>query len=327
MSSAALRLLFIIFIAAGAACSSSPTVSPSPISPSPTPTPAPTNLTPAPPSFQLAGIWKGFLKITDATDYAASEIGKTLPFTLRLAGGPQSFTGQFEVALYPARYVNVGVAGSLRADGFAMLSGASAISGLEVTVADVSELIVRTDDSSGLTGTIRFGQRGDGYNARLAAQILSASLQPNAAFPGGAVEGHWVGLAIIKACSGYCRVTVGYTRAIELVLRQSGNMLSGTGYFDSFGNCSGPCWLPLTGAASGDSINVTGRLTQELRPDWSGDRLMILSDFSATVDDLGRMHAQFVYSSEGQRFQGDPNRPSPASSRLTMESVWLTRQP
>ena len=263
-----------------------------------------------------------------ATDYGAGEIGSTLPFTLRIAGGPQSFTGQFEIARYPAQFVNVGVAGGLREDGFAMLSGATTINGLEVTVADVPELIVRTDDASGLAGTIRFGQRGKGYNARFTAQILSASLQPDAAFPGGVLEGHWVGLAIIKTCTGYCNVTVGYTRAIELVLQQSGNMVSGSGYFDRFGNCSGPCWLPLTGAVSGLSISaLAGRLTQELSPDWSGDRLMILNDFSATVDDLGRMHAEFVYSSEGQRFQADPNRPAPAASRLTMESVWLTRQP
>lgn len=329
MRDAARCLVLIGSIVTGAACSSSPTVLPSPTSPSPTPTPAPTDPTPPPPTFQqLAGFWKGFLKITEATGNAAGETGTTLPFTLRIAGDRQSYTGQFELARYPAQYVNVGVAGGLREDGFAMLSGTTTFGALTVTAADVSELLVKTDDTTGLAGTIRFGQRGPGYNSRFKAQILSASLQPSSSYPGGAMEGHWVGEAIIKACTGYCRVAVGYTREIELVLRQTGNTLSGSGTFGSL-SCRGNCWLPLAGSADGHAItSLTGQLRHPFYPDQLGDYLMTLSDFSATVDDLGRMHARFVYSAESKAT--DPRDyfgRIDVTSRLTLESVWLTREP
>jgi hypothetical protein len=55
---------------------------------------------------------------------------------------------------------------------------------------------------------------------------------------------------------------------------------------------------------------------------------MTLSDFSATADDLGRMRARFIYSVESKA--PDPNDyfgRIDVASRLTMESVWLTRRP
>ncbi|HKY22571.1 MAG TPA: hypothetical protein VJM31_15265 [Vicinamibacterales bacterium] len=326
MRGATVYVAFVSLALIGVACGSSSTNVPSPTSPTLTLNPSPTDSAPALPSFQLAGIWTGFLKITEATGSAAYAIGATFPFTLRVAGGPQSYSGQFELARYPAQYVNVGVAGGLRDDGFTMLSGSVTFGARH---ADVSELMVRTDDTTGLNGTIRFGQRGPGFNDRFKAQILSASLQPSSAFPGGAMEGHWVGEALIKACSGLCASRGGSTREVELILKQSGSTLSGHGSVGG-GNssCSGPCWLPLAGSADGYAItSLTGRLTRELPADWSGDRLMVLSDFSATVDDLGRMRATFVYSTEGQYFQGDPNRDAPGATRLTMETVWLTRTP
>jgi hypothetical protein len=258
-----------------------------------------------------------------------------LPFTLRIAGDPQSYTGEFDLEpayLSPVGDFHAGVSGRVREDGFAALSGSTTVGSFNLTATDVPELVVTIDDTTGLAGTVRFGRRGPGFNQRFKAQILSASLQPSSTYPGGVLEGHWIGLAIIKACSGFCPAFsmfgVTSTREIELVLQQSGSTLSGSGNFDSTG-CNAPgCWLPLAGSADGYAItSLTGRLTNELLPDQAGDRVMIVSDFSATVDDLGRMRAQFVYSSEGEYFRGDPNKNSPAASRLTIESVWLTREP
>lgn len=331
MHHTALRLVLIGSTVAATACSSSPTILPSPTSPSNTPAAASTEAPATAATFEhLAGIWKGFLKITESTTWG---VGVTVPFTLRIAGDPQSYAGQFDLASdhrSPAHNINVGLAGRLREDGFVMLSGTSNFGAFTFTSADVSELLVKTDDSSGLAGTIRFGQRGPGFNTRFTAQILSASLQPTSAYPGGVIEGHWIGLAIIRACSGMCGPLYAptWTREIELVLQQSGSALSGRGTFGSNGCHSPGCWLPLVGTADGASItSLTGRREHELLPGQYGDHVMVLSDFSATVDDLGRMRAQFVYSSEGQYIGGDPNRPTPGASRLNMESLWLTRQP
>ena len=273
------------------------------------------------------------MKITETAGSAPTEVGTTFPFTLRIAGGPQSYTGQFELAQYPALHLNVGVAGALRDDGFVILSGTTTFDAVDVTSAEVSELIVKTDDTTGLTGTVRFGERHRRSRSpfavsRFAAQILSASLQPSTAYPGGALEGHWVGEAVIKACTGHCRVATGYTRKIELILRQSGTTLNGRGTFGS-SSCSGDCWLPLAGSAEGRAITaLTGQLRHTLYPDQLGDHFMTLQDFSATADDLGRMRARFIYSAESKAF--DPNDyfgRIDVASRLTMESVWLTRRP
>ena len=273
------------------------------------------------------------MKITEIAGSAPTEVGTTFPFTLRIAGGPQSFTGQFELAQYPALHLSVGVAGALRDDGFAILSGTTTFDALDVTSAEVSELIVKTDDATGLTGTVRFGERHRRSSSpfavsRFAAQIVSASLQPSTAYPGGALEGHWVGEVVLKECTGYCRLTVGYTRRIELILRQSGTTLSGRGTFGS-SSCSGDCWLPLAGSADGHAItSLTGQLRHPFYPDQLGDYFMTLSDFSATADDLGRMRARLIYSVETKA--QDPNDyfgRIDVASRLTMESVWLTRRP
>ena len=324
------RLAVVGLIVAGAACGSSPTVGPSPTSPSITPTPASSEQPPAAqlPAFpHLAGLWTGFLKITEGPHDAA---GTTLPFTLRIAGDPQGYTGQFELsAAYssPTGHINVGIAGRLREDGFAVLSGSTNVGSLSETAMEVPELIVKTDEVTGLAGTIRFGRWGRRWAERFSATILSASLQPSSAYPGGAIEGHWVGEALITACSGYCNVAVGYTREIELVLRQSGNMLSGSGAFGSL-SCGGSCWLPLAGSANGHSIDsLSGRLSHQLYPDQLGDYVMTLSDFSATVDDLGRMQARFVYSAQSKAFNPrDYFGRLDVTSRLNMETVWLTRK-
>lgn len=328
MRYAAFRLILVSLMVMGAACGSSPTPLPSPTSPSPTPAPVPADPTPPRPTFQhLDGIWKGFLKITATTE---GDLGATLPFTLRISEGPQSYTGQFELQ---ARYtrVNVGVAGRLRDDGFAVLSGSTTVGTSDTTTTDVPELIVKADDVTGLVGTVQFGWRSGRYIERFNAQILSASLQPDSAYPGGPMEGRWIGLAIIRACSGLCNLlySPGFTREIELVLRQSGSTLTGRGEFGSFGCNAVGCWLPLSGSADGHSItSLTGQLTHELLPDQAGDRVITVSDFSATVDDLGRMHARFAYSAESrQHGPPDPLRLTNGTSRLTMESVWLTREP
>ena len=326
MRDAIVRLVLVGLIVTGAACSSSPTVLPSPTSPSPAP--APTDPSPAPPTFHLAGVWTGFMKITEIAGTAPTEVGTIFPFTLRIAGGPQSYTGQFELAQYPAFHLNVGVAGALRDDGFVILSGTTTFDALDVTSAEVSELIVKTDDTTGLTGTVRFGERLRRSSSRFTAQIVSASLQSSTAYPGGALEGHWIGEVVIKECTGYCRLTVGFTRKIELILRQSGTTLSGRGTFGSL-SCSGGCWLPLAGSADGHAIaSLTGQLRQPFYPDQLGDYFMTLSDFSATADDLGRMRARFIYSVESKA--QDPNDyfgRIDVASRLAMETVWLTRQP
>ena len=273
------------------------------------------------------------MKITEIAGSAPTEVGSTFPFTLRLAGGPQSYTGQFELAQYPALHLNVGVAGALRDDGFAILSGTTLFDAVDVTSAAVSELIVKTDDTTGLTGTVRFEERHRRSSSpfavsRFAAQILSASLQSSTAYPGGALEGHWIGEAVIKACTGYCGVPGAYTRKIELILRQTGTTLSGRGTFGSM-SCNGDCWLPLAGTADRHAItSLTGQLRHPFYPDQLGDYFMTLSDFSATVDDLGRMRARLIYSVESKA--PDPNDyfgRIDVASRRTMESVWLTRRP
>jgi hypothetical protein len=264
------------------------------------------------------------LKITTSTE---GDVGATRPFTLRISGGPQSYAGQFEMQGQYER-VNVGVAGTLRADGFAVLSGST---NPTLTNANVPELIVKPNDTTGLVGTVQFGWGSGRQTERFSAQILSASVQPSSAYPGGPMEGRWIGLTVIRACSGLCNALYrpGATREIELVLRQSGSTLTGRGEFGSFG-CNGRgCWLPVSGSADGHAItSLTGQLTHELLPDQAGDRVITISDFSATVDDLGRMHARFVYSSENYQFGGgDPLRPTKGNSRLEMESVWLRREP
>src|SRR5687767_14675452 len=105
------------------------------------------------------------------------------------------------------------------------------------------------------------------------------------------MEGRWIGVTVIRGCTGLCNIlySPGFTREIELVLRQSGSTLIGRGEFVSFG-CNGRgCWLPLSGSANGHAItSLTGQLMHELLPDQAGDRVITISDFSATVDDLGR---------------------------------------
>src|SRR5688572_18577029 len=106
MRYATFRLVLVGLMVMGAACGSSPTTFAPPTSPSPAATPA----------FQhLDGVWRGFLKLTASTEY---DVGTTLPFTLRISGGPQSYAGQFELQ---GGRVNVGISGTLREDGFAVL--------------------------------------------------------------------------------------------------------------------------------------------------------------------------------------------------------------
>ncbi len=314
MRYATFRLLHVVLIVMGAACGSSLTPLPSPTFPGPAATP----------TFQhLDGVWRGFLKLTASTEY---DVGTTLPFTLRISGGPQSYAGQFELQ----RQVNVGISGTLREDGFAVLSGSTTTPTFLSTAAHVSELIVKPNDATGLEGTVQFGWGSGRFTERLSAQILSASLQPHSAYPGGPMEGRWIGETVIRSCSGLCSSLYrpGGIREIELVLRQSGSTLTGLGEFGSSG-CNGDgCWVTLSGSASGPAItSLTGHLTHELLPDQSGDRVITISDFAATVDDLGRMHARYVYSSENRQWL--PSNPllHDGTSRLEMESVYLRREP
>jgi hypothetical protein len=315
MRYATFRLVLVGLMVMGAACGSSPTTFAPPTSPSPAATPA----------FQhLDGVWRGFLKLTASTEY---DVGTTLPFTLRISGGPQSYAGQFELQ---GGRVNVGISGTLREDGFAVLSGSTTTPTFLSTAAHVSELIVKSDDTTGLVGTVQFGWGSGRFTERLSAQILSASLQQSSAYPGGPIEGRWIGETVIRSCSGLCSSLYrpGGIREIELVLRQSGSTLTGLGEFGS-GGCNGDgCWVPLSGSANGPAItSLTGHLTHELLRDQSGDRVITISDFSATVDDLGRMHARYVYSSENRQWL--PSNPvlQDGTSRLEMESVWLRREP
>ena len=326
----ALRLAGVGLIVAATACGSTPTSSPSPTSPSLT---IPSTLTDqAPvtqPAFQqLAGIWKGFLRVTQAT---VGSSGSAIPFTLRISGDAASYAGQFEV-LTDLGLVNVDVSGKDRGDGFAALSGSRTVAAWDITAMDVTEFIVKPDERSGLSGNVRFARRTPIQSAQFSGDILSASLQVDAAYPGGPLEGHWIGQAVIRACTGYCSgaYSVNSRRPIELVLKQAGRVLSGDGSFgsDMCGLTNG-CVLPLNGAAEGNSIvSLSGHATHDLATRFAGDRVMMLSDFSATVDSLGRMHAKFVYASEGRQWAPvGPPKLSNATSRLTLESVWLSREP
>ena len=318
------------FLLSVAACGASPTRENSPTSPNPiTPTIPTAVLDAQPPAFrELAGIWKGFLRVTEAT---IGSSGSALPFTLRISGDPESYAGQFEVTTNYG-LINVDVSGKARGDGFAALSGSRTVAAWDITAMDVTEFIVKPDALSGLSGSVRFARRTPIQFAQFSGEILSASLQLNGAYPGGPLEGHWIGEGIIRGCTGYCSgaYSVNSRRPIELVLKQAGSVLSGDGSFgsDMCGLTNG-CVLPLNGAAEGNSIvSLSGRATHDLAVRFAGDRVMMLSDFSATVDSLGRMQAKFVYASDGRQWAPvGPPKLSNVTSRLVLESVWLSREP
>jgi hypothetical protein len=321
----ALRAFLIALMLADTACSSS---SPASLPASPSPANQSLELS----NLSLAGIWTGFVRITDANDRPA--VGLTLPFLLRVAGGPQAYSGEIEVQ-DATRYINVDVVGAIGDDGFAVLSGSREIGTWNLTAMDVPALVVRTDAVSGLTGTIRFRQRVSDSIVQYSASILSASLRVTGTSAVRPLEGRWTGRAIIRTCTGWCNgiyYAPTNTRPVELVLQQVGDQLSGRASFGTpFCGPAAVCWLPLTGSAAGLSVaSLTGEFTNDnVPPGAGGDRVMKLSDFSATIDQLGRMQAQFTYSSVGEQWEINavPPRLSQVSSRLALESLWLTREP
>ena len=255
-------------------------------------------------------------------------MGATLPFTLRISGGPQSYAGQFELQGQYER-VNVGVAGTLREDGFAVLSGSTTPPPFLSTAGMCRNSLSNRTTRPALSE--RFNSDGDlegtrSGSARNCLCVGSAELRVSRWSFGGRLDwtdGHQKLQRIMQqlvSSRGHSR-----DRISAAPVRQHAD---GLGEFGSWGCNGNGCWVPLSGSANGPAItSLTGHLTHELLPNQSGDRVITISDFSATVDDLGRMHARYVYSSENRQWL--PSNPllHDGTSRLEMESVWLRREP
>lgn len=242
----------------------------------------------------------------------------TIQFVLRATAGGPGYIGAFEAEAIGSNNI-MDVTGAPQPDGSVIFSGTrGGIPGNSTTL-ELRRLLVRPDGAAGLTGDVDLWILSGSYKQHLSGSVLSASYQPLVSLPGQSVSGTWTGLAVIRACSGYCPLyqDPGDGVRISMVLGQNGGSLSGNVQFTVF-SCGG-CWLPITGSASGAQVSLSSPLVT--RTSAYGDRTLHLESFDGTVDDLGRISGRFVYASDSRIAIA----PFDVSYRLECEILWLKR--
>jgi hypothetical protein len=187
----------------------------------------------------------------------------------------------------------VDISGAIERDGVALLTGATSIPdrygpGGE-RVLDISFQIEQVTQTT-MSGSLRYTLTGEFGTETRSGPILFASrgekVTPEL------LRGTWRGYARRKQCAGDCGswdpLLPFY--ALNLLISQSGA--------DVAGALNG---LQFDGSVSGASLLVNGRYEiPNCKPGFEENVCLLeVSDFSGTVDSLGRMHGSFNYRAEG----------------------------
>lgn len=306
------RGLAAIALLAVAACGS-PTAPTPPVSTTgPSSTPPATTTT-------LPGVWAGYLWAMDCPAGYPCRPETLVPFVLRIsAAGPA--VAALEVVEGSARSVVMDVTGVAQPDGAVLFTGHRGELRNDQAQIELRRLLVRLDSATGLSGEIdlRRSYTTGGQNRSLEGRILSAAYQPFADLAARGVSGSWSGLAVVRACSGYCPVyqNEGDTMKLSLVVGQAGSSV--TGQLLIANSMCNSCWLPVSGRVTGTSVSLTSE-----RHSFSAlsGNVFHLQSFEGTIDQLGRIQGRFVLQADGRIAVN----PFDVSYRHEGEILWLMR--
>jgi hypothetical protein len=160
----------------------------------------------------------------------------------------------------------------------------------DVGTIDVTRLVLRQDVGR-LLGSIEYtstpapgslvGRHYGVATLRYAADVLATSrVSP----PSQGYTARWIGWSVVRECTTtgrYCDPRpVGESANVDLALQQDGDEI--TGHF-------GRGWMPVRGTVSGGTLRLDGFITSHL----SETRL---SDFTARIDEFGRLRGTFTYA-------------------------------
>jgi hypothetical protein len=186
---------------------------------------------------------------------------------------------------------------------------------------ELRRLLVRLDSSTGLTGEIdlRRDYTSGGHSRVLEGRVVSAAYLPFSAVSAQGLDGTWSGMAVIRACSGYCPsyLTEGDNAELSLVVGQTGSTLSGQLRISN-SRCSSSCWLPVSGSVYGTAVSLT---SERHAFSAASGNVFHLQSFEGTIDQLGRIGGRLVLQADGRVAVSPFN----VTYRHEMEILWLTR--
>lgn len=262
------------------------------------------------------GTWVGFYRVDACTAVPApcyrTSADRPVAFMLRTSASGSSLEGVFDSELQDAP---VALSGTLQADGSATLAGTlmTVPPGRVYPRVRVSNLTVRSDPTSGLSGTLTLRMESS-YVELVTATILSASMEPFAVIPQREFQGTWEGFGQVSSCSGDCWFySPGQIVPLTIRFTQRGAEVSGE-LFE----------VPATGTVSNGELSLAGELRETLEEGDSGFTLRRFETFSATVDAVGRMRGRFSVAVRGMKRV--PRTVEPFAGVTSIELISIARR-
>lgn len=308
-----LAVALVIAAACEAAACGSPTAPTPPLS-----TGTPSTTSPAV-TVALSGVWAGYLWVKDCPAGYPCRPETLVPFVLRIsAAGPA--VAALEVVEGSARSVVMDVTGVAQPDGAVLFTGHRGELRNDQAEIELRRLLVRLDSSTGLSGEIdlRRSYTNGGQNRSLEGRIQSAAYQPFADLAAQGLSGSWSGMAVIRACSGYCPsyLNEGDNMELSLVVGQAGSSVTGQLLIQN--SMCNSCWLPVSGRVTGTSVSLT---SERYSFSATSGNVFHLQSFEGTIDQLGRIQGRFVLQADGRVAVSPFN----VSYRHEGEILWLMR--
>lgn len=269
------------------------------------------------------GTWTVFLTIDSCvstrTECPTFATGEMIEVTIRSAPMGQTLAGVFTSRTVWISDIPVLLDGQLQPDGGARYGGSyqsESVSG-SFRKLEVTELLVRPDDRSGLGGTLIVVQTTSSEVRTIRATVRSAARQPFAE-TSRTFQGVFEGFGTLRSCDGTCPSrTPGSRVAISLHLTQTGSAVSGT-----FGS------MIVGGSTTGSTLTVTGERRASVDQSGLGTTLSRIESLSGAIDSLGRLTGTLRLYNEGM-YDSQPGAvtvATPYTERLAIELSAVVRQ-